>query len=75
MAQSGDGTLSKRLYDLRGEARFKTGSLSNVSTIIGLVKSKDGKTYSFAILTQNFTQSQSEIKAFEDNLITLIYNQ
>ncbi len=75
MAQPGDGTLSKRLYDLRGEARLKTGSLSNVSGIIGYVKSKDGKTYSVAILIQNFTKPNSEIKTFEDDIIKLIYNQ
>ena len=75
MAQPGDGTLSKRLYELRGDARFKTGSLSNISAITGYIKSQDGNLYSFAMITQNFTQSQKEVKDFEDEIIKLIYNR
>ena len=73
MAQAGDGTLSRRLYNLRGEAWLKTGSLSNISTISGYVKSEDGNTYAIAVLIQNFTQKQSEIKHFEDEIINVIY--
>ncbi len=75
MAQSGDGTLLNRLLDLRGEVWLKTGSLSNISAIAGYVKSQDGKTYSVAILIQNFTQDQIEIKNFEDEIINIIYNR
>ena len=75
MAQAGDGTLSDRLFDLRGEAWLKTGSLSNVSAIAGYIQSQDGNMYSVAIITQNFKESQKEIKKFEDKIITLIYNR
>ena len=75
MAQAGDGTLSNRLHDLRGEAWLKTGSLSNVSGITGYVKSQDGNTYSVAILVQNFLEEQEKIKEFEDEIITIIYNK
>lgn len=75
MAQSGDGTLSSRLYDLRGEAWLKTGSLSNISAIAGYIKSQDGNTYSVTIFTQNFKEKQQDIKKFEDEIITLIYNR
>ncbi len=75
MAQPGDGTLSKRLYELRGDAWLKTGSLSNVSAITGYIKSQDGNLYSFAMITQNFTQPQKDVKAFEDEIIKLIYNR
>ena len=73
MAQAGDGTLSKRLYDLRGEVWLKTGSLSNISSISGYVKSLDGHTYAIAVLIQNFSQKQSDIKQFEDEIIKIIY--
>ena len=75
MAQAGDGTLSKRLYDLRGEAWLKTGSLSNISAITGYVKSQDGHTYAVALLIQNFKQNQSEIKQLEDEIIQIIYDK
>lgn len=74
-AQPGEGTLSNRLLELRGSARLKTGSLSNVSSIAGYVKSKDGKVYALAVLIQNFKQNQSEIKQFEDEIIRIIYNK
>lgn len=75
MAQPGDGTLSNRLFDLRGDIWLKTGALSNVSTIAGYVNSLDGNIYSVAIYTQNFAQCQKDIKAFENEIINLIYNK
>ncbi len=75
MAQSGDGTLNNRLYDLRGEVWLKTGSLSNISTIAGYVKSQDGHTYSVVIFTQNFLEEQPKIKEFENDIINIIYNR
>lgn len=75
MAQSGDGTLNNRLYDLRGEVWLKTGSLSNISTIAGYVKSQDGHTYSVVIFTQNFIEEQPKIKEFENDIINIIYNR
>lgn len=73
MAQPGEGTLNNRLYDLRGNVWLKTGSISNASGITGYVKAKNNKVYSVAILTQNFKQTQSEVKQLEDSIIKLIY--
>jgi len=75
MAQPGDGTLASRLYDLRGNAWLKTGSLSNISTIAGYVHSLDGHTYAVAVLIQNFKEKQQDIKSFEDEIITTVYNK
>lgn len=75
MPQPGDGTLSNRLFDLRGDAWLKTGSLAGISSIAGYISSLDGNTYSVTILIQNFKQDAKEIKKFEDEIITLIYNQ
>lgn len=75
MAQSGDGTLDKRLYELRGDVWLKTGSLSNISTIAGYVKSQDGHTYSVVIFTQNFLEAQPKIKEFENEIINIIYKR
>ena len=73
MAQPGDGTLSTRLFDLRGEAWLKTGSLAGVSGITGFVTDKKGKTYVVAILIQNFVTEPKNVKAFEDEVIKVIY--
>ncbi len=73
MAQPGDGTLSSRLFDLRGDAWFKTGSLAGVSGITGFIKDKKGKTYVVAILIQNFITNPKDVKAFEDEVIKAIY--
>ena len=75
MAQAGDGTLASRLYDLRGNAWLKTGSLSNISAISGYVNSLDGHKYALTIFVQNFKDSSKEVKNFEDELITLIYSR
>ena len=75
MAQPGDGTLGNRMFDLRGNAWLKTGSLSNVSTIAGYVHSQDGHTYSVSVLIQNFNIQQQDVKSFEDEIIKLIYNR
>ena len=75
MAQPGEGTLSERLFDLRGDVWLKTGSLANVSTIAGYIKSKDGNNYVISIFTQNFKENPKEIKKIEDNIINIIYNR
>lgn len=75
MAQAGDGTLSNRLFDLRGEAWLKTGSLANISAIAGYINSQDGNTYSVSIIIQNYTKDSSDIKKFEDEIIKLIYSR
>lgn len=75
MAQPGDGTLSNRLLDLRGEAWLKTGSLANISAISGFVNSQDGNTYAVSMITQNFTEEQPKVKEFEDKIINLIYSK
>ena len=75
MAQPGDGTLSNRLFDLRGDAWLKTGSLSNVSSIAGIINSQDGNKYAVSIIVQNFIEEQPKVKKFEDEIIKLIYSK
>ena len=75
MAQPGDGTLSERLFDIRGNALLKTGSLANVSNITGFVDSKDGKTYAFSLMIQNHNEENEFVKKFEDEIINLIYSK
>ena len=75
MAQPGEGTLSERLFDLRGDVWLKTGSLAKISTLAGYVNSQDGNTYSVTIFIENFIDSPFSIKQFENEIINIIYNQ
>lgn len=74
LAKPIEGTLSDRLLNVSQHLRAKTGSISGVSSITGYITAKSGITYSFAIITQNFTQPSSEIKALEDKIINAIYS-
>lgn len=66
-----DGTLSRRLRGTRaeGNARAKTGSISNVRTLSGYVTTADGETLVFAILANHFNVPQSEIDAITDRIV------
>lgn len=75
MAQPGDGTLNERLFELRGNAWLKTGSLAHISSIAGYVSSKDGNTYAVSILIQNYNNKKADVKDFEDKIINLIYTK
>jgi D-alanyl-D-alanine carboxypeptidase/D-alanyl-D-alanine-endopeptidase (penicillin-binding protein 4) len=74
MAQGGDGTLENRFVELRGNVWLKTGTLSNASGLTGYVNAKNNKTYSVAILTQNFAVPQADVKKLEDSIINYVYS-
>lgn len=74
LARPGEGTLSNRLLNLRGNVWLKTGTLANISGITGLVLADNGKIYSVAILIQNFKYPQRDVKKFENDIITAIKN-
>lgn len=69
LSQPGEGTLSNRMLDYRGSVYLKTGTLSNISGITGYVVADNGKTYSVAILIQNFAYPMVQVKAFENQII------
>lgn len=51
-----DGTLAERMKDTaaEGNARAKTGSMSNVRALAGYVTTADGEPVAFAVLANNF---------------------
>lgn len=71
-AQPGEGTFSNRLLNYRGYVFLKSGTLANISGLAGYVKADNGKTYSVAILIQNFTYPENQVKIFENRLIEQI---
>ncbi|MBQ2645127.1 D-alanyl-D-alanine carboxypeptidase/D-alanyl-D-alanine-endopeptidase [bacterium] len=72
LAQPGEGTMAQRMLNHRGSLYLKTGTLSNISGITGYVITENGKTYSVAILIQNFIYPMSQIKIFENQLLETI---
>ena len=66
-----DGTLENRLKGSKAEnnVRAKTGSLSNVSSISGYVKTMDGEMLAFSMIANNFLLPKSEADAAQDEVL------
>lgn len=69
LAQPGEGTMDNRLLNYRDSIFMKTGTLSNISGLTGYVIANNGKTYSVAILIQNFAYPMTQVKLFENEII------
>ena len=52
-----------------GNARAKTGTMSNVSALSGFVDTQDGETLTFAILANNHQSGASEIARIIDKAV------
>lgn len=75
LAQPGKrGTLQNRFRGLAGRLWGKTGTLAGISSIVGYLKSRSGKMYSFAIVIQNYKGSSTPAKTLEDKIIQIIDN-
>jgi D-alanyl-D-alanine carboxypeptidase/D-alanyl-D-alanine-endopeptidase (penicillin-binding protein 4) len=66
-----DGTLASRMKGTpaEGNAVGKTGSMSNIRTLAGYVKTADGEPLAFAIMANNFEGPASGLTATIDRLI------
>jgi D-alanyl-D-alanine carboxypeptidase/D-alanyl-D-alanine-endopeptidase (penicillin-binding protein 4) len=71
-----DGTMASRLKHTRadGNSLAKTGSISNVRTVSGYVKTRDGETLAFSILANNFTIPAGNVTWMADLAIETLAN-
>lgn len=69
MASPGEGTLKDRMLYFKGNLKAKTGTLTNVSSIAGYLKTKSGKTYAFCIIVNDPKSKSADKKAFEEYVL------
>jgi len=69
-----DGTLETRLADLPpGSFRGKTGSLSDTSTLAGLLTTSSGRRIAVAVMTEVPAGQVFAARAWQDDLVRAIY--
>jgi D-alanyl-D-alanine carboxypeptidase len=66
-----DGTLAGRMKGTlaEGNARAKTGTMSNIRALAGYVRTQDGETLAFAIMEDNFEGSGANATDAIDNIV------
>lgn len=71
-----DGTVSARMRGTRaeGNAMAKTGSLSNVRTLSGYVRTRDGEMLVFSVLANDFVLPSATIARITDLAIEVLAN-
>jgi D-alanyl-D-alanine carboxypeptidase/D-alanyl-D-alanine-endopeptidase (penicillin-binding protein 4) len=71
-----DGTVSARMRGTRaeGNALAKTGSLSNVRTLSGYVRTRDGEMLVFSVLANDFVLPPATIARMTDLAIEVLAN-
>ena len=74
-ATSGEGTLKERLGFLENNVRAKTGTLSGVSSIAGILTSRENREIIFVIITQNSPKRKAVLKNFENTVISILYRR
>ncbi len=72
LAQGGEGTLKRRFLSsaIRHRVHAKTGYISGTSTLAGIVESRSGSRYAFAIMMNQ--GSITGAKATQDRIVTLL---
>ena len=71
-----DGTVTNRMKRTRaeGNARVKTGLISNMRSLSGYVNTRDGEPVAFAILANDFTLPAATINWITDLAVEIVAN-
>ncbi|MGN0018940.1 MAG: D-alanyl-D-alanine carboxypeptidase/D-alanyl-D-alanine-endopeptidase [Candidatus Gastranaerophilaceae bacterium] len=75
LAKPGEGTLGVRLSLIKNNVHAKTGTLSNISGIVGYLDAKSGKRYAFAIYETDGKAKSADMKIFEDIILKEAYDK
>lgn len=66
------GSLRRRLEDLPGRVRAKTGSIRNVDSLTGLLRTRSGREVAFSIIVNGTGQPSSRIRVVIDAAVRAI---
>ncbi len=72
---AGEGTLEHRMFYLKDKLWAKTGTLSNISGITGILQTKNGHYYAFAIYETDGNSKETDKKMLEEFIIREAYNK
>ncbi len=69
-----DGTLARRLTDgdVAGYVRGKTGSMSSISSLSGVLVTQAGERLTFSLIMNGFVGSSAQVRRAQDDLVRLL---
>ena len=69
-----DGTLSERMKGTKAEnnVHAKTGTMTNVSSISGYLRTVDGEMLAFSILLNNFIGPKQPVESMQDKVLDIL---
>lgn len=73
MATPGKGTLSNRMLYFNNNLTAKTGTLSNISSIAGYIKTQKGRRLVFDIMINDPKSQNSDKKRLEEMILRAVY--
>lgn len=72
---AGEGTLENRMLYFKDVIYAKTGTLTDISSICGYIKTRNGNLVAFDIMISDPKSSSSAKKTTEEQIIRAIYNK
>ena len=67
-----DGTIGKRMDDLKGRVHAKTGYIGGVRSLSGYVQNDDGHWLIFSIIYNGFSGAAAPYEAMQDNAVRVL---
>ena len=67
-----DGTIAKRMTDLKGRVHGKTGFIGGVRSLSGYVQNDDGKWLVFSVIYNGFSGSAAPFEDMQDNAVRVL---